>query len=414
MSTEKLFEVQDNCRVCHSKKLASIHDFGTVPLADKLGASPESRVPEAPLSLSVCQDCFHLQIDQNVEPSILFENNYPYFSSHIPELRNHFSNYAEDIAARYDLSKDDTVIEIASNDGLLLGYLQAYTDKVIGIEPSIAPATLADERGVNTIRSFFTKDFAKEFRSSQDIPPRLIIANNVLAHVPDPAGFVAGISMLCGEHTVVIVEVPHVLPMIQNGTFDVIYHQHYSYFSLHVLILLFSQYGLFLQLIQQVPTQGGSLRLHLSTSNDTLPEAAKEILEQENSAGLLQLDTYRKFSDRLRSMKVTLLSLLNNLQEEGKTVAGYGAPGKAATFLNYFELDQHHIAFLVDISPSKQNKFFPKANFPIYPVEYLEQETPDYIIILVWNYADSIMRSLHHLHERGTKFILLYPEIRIV
>lgn len=403
-----------SCRVCRSTDIQFVHDFGTVPLADKLADHSDQHVPEASLSISFCTTCYHLQINEDVDPAILFRDNYPYYSSRIPELREHFKKYAQSISEKYRIDSKDLVIEIASNDGLLLGILKTFTSNVLGIDPSRGPANEANQNGIPTREIFFDKHSAESLLKEQ-LKPRLIIANNVLAHVPNPRDFVAAIAMLAKEDTMVIVEVPHLLPMIQNGTFDVIFHQHYSYFSLHSLIHLWKSADLYIHEVDRSATQGGSLRLHISKKvPEKYPDTVRSILIEEENNRLFDFSTYQSFSDNISTLKENVQLLLVQLNEGGKKVVGYGAPGKAATLLNYFKIDPNTVAYLVDISSTKHYKYFPNANIPIYPVNRLEEDAPDYILILAWNYADSIIRSLHYLKDKGTKFIILYPSLSII
>ncbi len=403
-----------SCRVCSSTQLEQIHDFGIVPLADKLADYPNQPIPTASLSISFCKNCFHLQVNENIDPAILFKDNYPYYSSQIPELREHFKDYAQSIGDRYKICEQDLILEIASNDGLLLNYFKNFSSNVLGIDPSIGPAQAANKKEVPTRCVFFNKSVAKEIKT-ENLKPRLIIANNVLAHVPDPQEFADAIGEISTDDTMLIVEVPHMLPMIQKSTFDVIFHQHYSYFSLHSLIMLWQNAGFYIHDIDRVDTQGGSLRIHLSQNKPKyLPEIVEKILMEEKLNGLHMLHTFKLFSGKIDQLKEICRHFLLQLLESKMKVVGYGAPGKAATLLNYFGINTTLITYLVDISPSKHGKYFPNAYLPIYPISKLENDIPDYILILAWNYADSIIQSLNYLREKGTKFIVLYPSLRVI
>lgn len=399
------------CRVCKSYPLQQVHSFGVLPLADRLIYEQNEKIPSYPLTLVHCSKCLHLQIQEDVDPEVLFRNDYPYYSGSIPELVTHFRNYYTEVVEKVSLKQPATVIEIACNDGLLLDSFLKAGYNVLGVEPSLGPAELAQNKGIKVIREFFNKTVAKHIATS-GYKADLILANNVLAHVPDPLSLAEGIEKLLADNGTAVVEVPFSLNMLKNGTYDVIFHQHYSYFSMHSLKFLFESVGLFINDVRQVATQGGSLRLFLNKYKNK-GDLLDDLLVRENY--LHDASSYIKFSASINRNKEQIVGLLNDLKAKGKKIIAYGAPGKAATYLNYNNIGLDVIDFMVDISPTKQNKKFPNAGFPIYDPKILAEAAPDYVLILSWNYAPSIMQQLSYLRAHcGTAFIIPFPTPHII
>lgn len=403
----------DSCRVCQSASLKTIHDFSRVPLADKLTDSPDEAVPSANLSIAVCNRCYHLQIRETVDPVLLFKEHYPYLSSRIPEVVRHFEGTHRSIRERIHLDPEDTVLEIAANDGVLLKHFQEDHIRVLGIEPSLAPAAEAEKLGIPVLKEFFTLDVARELRKNLPGQPRLILGNNVMAHVPDPLDFAMGVEHILADSGTAVFEVPVSRNMIADCTFDVIIHQHYSYFNLHSLSHLFGKAGLYINTIESIPTQGGSLRLFISRDK-RVTGSVTDFLALERESGLLDMSTYARFSSDITACKESLMKQLGHWKQAGKKVAGYGAPGKAATMLNYFGINTDYLEYLVDISDTKHYKYFPFTGLRIFPVDHLDRHLPDVVLILAWNYADSIARSLERLRKRGVRFAVPYPSVREV
>jgi CDP-glucose 4,6-dehydratase len=411
-SKKEMVENINCCRVCKSDKLNPIHNFNEIPLADKLTDSKEEKVLSANLSVAFCSNCYHFQIIENVDPSILFKYDYPYYSSKIPEVANHFKNTYKRIIQKKHIADTDFVMELAANDGTLIKHFKAQTKHLISVEPSLDHTKITEELGIITEPVFFNSKVASDLLKKYPQRMALIMGNNVLAHVPDPYDFAKGISFLLKEDGWAVIEVPHTLPLIQNSTFDVIFHQHYSYFNLHALIYLFNSVGLHINSLDQIDTQGGSLRLFISRTSGE-DETVKAILAEEVNAGILKLSTYEQFSRNIENSKIKLLELLKSLKAEGKTIVGYGASGKATTYLNYYGIDTTYLDYIADISDNKHFKYFPNTQLQILPLTELENHPPDYILILVWNYGESIMKSLEHLKRKGTKFIVPHPNIQI-
>jgi hypothetical protein len=393
------------CRACSSSALEFIHDFGVLPVADKLMLSLEDKIPSFPLSISICTNCYLLQINEDVEPEILFREDYPYYSSQIPEVKQHFKSFYEEIASRFEIGSEDTIMEIAGNDGVLLDFFRQYSQFLVNVEPSIGPALISETIGLKTIKSFFNFDLAQTLKQELNAIPRFIFAANVLAHVPNPMDFVKGLSHIAGDSTTIIIEVPHVMPMLEKTLFDVIFHQHFSYFSLWALKKMFEESGLYINDVKKLETQGGSLRLYVSKNIALTKDSVNILLDEENLKGIQEISSYKDFSNRIISLKKTTLTKLEELKNEGKRIVGYGAPGKAATLLNYYKIDTHQLDYLVDLSPSKQGFIFPFSGLKIYPVEKLIEDKPEVVLILAWNYKKTIIESLQSKLPKETIFI---------
>jgi hypothetical protein len=393
------------CRACSSSALEFIHDFGVLPVADKLMLSLEDKIPSFPLSISVCTNCFLLQINEDVDPEVLFRNNYPYYSSQIPEVKRHFNALYQEVKGAFQLDKEDVIVEIAGNDGVLLNCFKGEVKTLINIEPSLGPAEVSENLGLETIKSFFSFDIAKSLKPKLNASPRLIFAANVFAHVPNPMDFVKGLNHIAGDSTTIIIEVPHVMPMLENTLFDVIFHQHFSYFSLFALKKLFESNELFINDVKQISTQGGSLRLFISKNKARTLTSVQGLLEEELTYGIKALSTFHNFSKRIVGLKETTLSTLKKLKQENKKIVGYGAPGKAATLLNYYQIDKAYLEYIVDLSPSKQGFIFPFTGMKIYPVEKLLEDKPEVVLILVWNYKTSIIAYLKDRLPKDTVYL---------
>lgn len=409
------FDKAAACLVCESVDLSKVFEFGIVPLADKLPRTQDESVPSAPLTVWKCNSCGHLQVGELVSPTILFKHEYPYLSTKIPEVDTHFRNLAELVVANCGIGSKSFVMEVASNDGVFLKNLSGTVDKVFGIEPSTVPARACEKLGIEVSTEFFSLDLAKELlKQFEGRHPDLILASNVLSHVPDPRGFMAGLAVLINDTGKLVVEVPYGLNMLMNGTFDSIFHQHCSYFTMHSIQRLVDHFGLCVKEVELVKAQGGSLRLIIEKGVYTSSGSVDSLLEKEQSVPISGDNLYKRFAIGIESHRLELTGLLQLLKSQGKTIVGYGAAGKSATLLNYYGITDKLLEYIVDISPSKHYRFFPFTGLEIFPVERLLKEPPDYVVILAWNYTDEVLLSLSPLRDRGVKFIQLYPTPEVV
>lgn len=404
------------CRFCSAPLETVMVDLGVSPLcesflrADQLDAME----PHYPLKVLVCPDCYLAQLGQYVAVGDIF-HEYAYFSSYSTSWVEHAKRYVHAIAERRGLSGDSFVVELASNDGYLLQHFLPLGIPVMGIEPAANVAEVAKAKGVPTRVDFFGRELARKL-VAEGKRADVIIGNNVLAQVPDLNDFVGGISILLAPDGIVTLEFPHLLRLIEERQFDTIYHEHFSYFSLVSIEKIAERHGLTVVDVEELPTHGGSLRVYLQ-HRDAGAEAsplAAELVERERAFGLTEMKTYADFEMAVRSLKQELLLLLARLKQEGKSIVGYGAPGKGNTLLNYCGIGPDMISFTVDRNPYKHGRFTPGRHLPIYPPDELEAAKPDYVFILPWNLKTEIMDQLSFIAEWGGKFIIPVPKPMIV
>jgi trans-aconitate methyltransferase len=404
------------CRSCGGRLTVTMADLGLQPASNAFVESQAAIHQEKryPLRAKVCETCKLVQLDYDVAPQELF-GNYVYFSSYSEHWLAHAKAYCEMAQKRFALGPLSLVVELASNDGYLLKNFLKMGIAVLGIDPSATVAAAAEQIGVPTLVQFFGKSVAEEL-ARQGRQADLIIANNVLAHVPQLNDFVAGLALLLHPSGSVTIEFPHLLELIRQVEFDTIYHEHYSYFSLYAIEQVFSRHHLRIYDVERLSTHGGSLRIfashaHRSDLQDSV--SLRELRAQETAAGLAELATYLQFAKRVDECRDSLREFLAGAKRDGKRVAAYGAAAKGNTLLNFCGVTAQDISFVADRNPHKQKKLLPGTHIPVVSPEELMQAKPDYVLILPWNLRDEIRQQLAGIMAWGGRFVTPVPLIRI-
>jgi len=408
---------KDSCRFCSSSLNRIFIDLGKTPLANSFLDESELKKDELiiPLIAYVCEKCFLVQLKESSSPNEIF-SNYAYFSSYSTTWLKHAESYVEMMLENYQFTKDSLVIELASNDGYLLQYFKEKKIPVLGIEPAENVAKSAIKKGIDTRIDFFTKDLALNLKNNQK-QADLIIANNVLAHVPELNDFVHGIKILLKDDGLATLEFPHLLNLIEKNQFDTIYHEHFSYFSFLTVINIFKHHELEIFHVQELSTHGGSLRLfvkHKSNDNFSITPEIKNILDKESKAGLDKIGTYTNFTVSAEKIKEDLLNFLHDCKKNNKQVIGYGAPAKGNTLLNFCNIDKTLISYTVDKNIHKQGKYLPGIQIPIKSLEEIKKTKPDFVLILPWNLQNEIITEINYIQDWGGKFVIPIPEVKIL
>lgn len=405
------------CRFCGAPLSQVFVDLGAQPLANSYLEPGDLRKPEPflPLCVYVCGECFLVQLPEEERPEAIF-SDYAYFSSYSESWLRHAEAYAAAMVERFGLGADHLVVEVASNDGYLLRWFDERGIPVQGIEPAANVAAAADAAGIPTYVKFFSEATAREL-VGVGIRADLLVGNNVLAHVPDLNDFVAGLKILLAPTGVLTMEFPHLVRLIHENQFDTIYHEHYSYFSLSTVRRVFAAHGLTVFDVEELPTHGGSLRVFVRHEDDEskrIGERVIALLAGEAYNGFTRLETYRSFDERVRRVKRGLLRFLIQAKEEGKSIAGYGAPAKGNTLLNYCGVRTDFLDFTVDRSPHKQGRFLPGTRVPIHGPDRLREARPDYVLILPWNLKEEIMEQMADVRSWGGRFVVAIPEVKVL
>ena len=406
-----------HCRFCSTPLQHVFADVGMSPLSNSFLAPADLGRGETfyPLKTWVCSSCLLVQLEEFEAPSNIF-HDYLYFSSYSTSWLEHSRRYVDMITQRQGLHGGSLVVELASNDGYLLQYFKAAGVPALGIEPADNVAVVARSKGIETIAEFFGVKLASKL-AAQSRQADLLLGNNVLAHVPDLNDFVAGMKLLLKPGGLITMEFPHLLQLLQQVQFDTIYHEHFSYFSLYTVSRVFAHHGLRIFDVDQLPTHGGSLRIYACHAGNALcPDTPMlaTVMQEETAAGLHTLSTYLEFSTKMEQCKRSLLSFLIMLREQGKRIAGYGAPAKGNTLLNYCGVRTDLLEYTVDLSPHKQGRFLPGVRIPIHAPDHIYATKPDYLLILPWNLQDEITRQMADVRQWGCQFVVPVPLVRVL
>jgi SAM-dependent methyltransferase len=420
MTMDQLAQTQksssSSCRFCGSALRHTFTDLGMSPLCESFLSADQLNQMEAfyPLHVFVCEHCFLVQLEEYVSPEDIF-SEYAYFSSYSDSWLAHAKAYTGQMIDRFQLGRDSLAVELASNDGYLLQYFVEKGVPVLGIEPAANVAKEAVKKGIPTVVKFFGKELAAGLvrdRTKAD----LILANNVLAHVPDVCSFVAGMKILLKPQGVITLEFPHLMRLMEGNQFDTIYHEHFSYLSFLTTMKILAKFDLAIFDVEELPTHGGSLRVYARHAEDTshpVGERVQELASREELAGFARLETYCSFDEIVKDAKRKILTFLIDAKRAGKSIAGYGAPGKGNTLLNYCAIRTDFLDYTVDRNPYKHGKFLPGTHIPVFPPDKIRETKPDYVLILPWNLKNEIRDQLSYIREWGGKFVVPIPEVEV-
>ena len=404
------------CLFCSTPLVHSVVDLGMSPLCESyLTADQLNQMePFYPLHVYVCRECFLVQVQEYVSPEGIF-TEYAYFSSYSDSWLVHARAYVDMIAERLGLTSSSQVVELGSNDGYLLQHFLPKGIPVVGIEPAKNVAAAAVAKGVPTVTQLFGRRTAREL-VAEGVQADLLCGANVLAQVPDLNDFVGGMKLLLKPKGVITVEFPHLMRLMEENQFDTIYHEHFSYFSFLTAERIFAAHGLTLFDVEELPTHGGSLRIYVRhVENDEIGVGARvvELRAREIASGFTQLDRYASFTEQVHETKRKLLEFLIGARRAGKSIAGYGAPGKGNTLLNYCGIRSDFVEYTVDRNPYKQGRFLPGTHIPIHPPDRIWETRPDYLLILPWNLKDEIMEQMAGIRSWGGQFVVPIPDVKI-
>ncbi len=407
-----------NCRFCKTPVTIQFADLVNSPASNSYLTAEQLNEPETfyPLKVLVCQKCFLVQVDEYKKSEDIFNSDYAYFSSFSTSWLSHCKSYTEMMINRFGFNQQSLVTEIASNDGYLLQYFKEKNVPVLGIEPTANTAAVAIKKGIPSVVDFFGVRLATKL-ASEGKKTDLLLGNNVLAHVPDIMDFVGGMKLLLNPQGIITMEFPHLFQLVLNSQFDTIYHEHFSYLSFYSVSQIFEANGLHIFDVEEVTTHGGSLRIfakHKEDTTKTISANVSNMLTKEKEAGMLTIDYYSNFQQKIEIIKNDLLEFLLQQKRAGKKVAAYGAAAKGNTLLNYCGIKNDMISFVVDANPHKQNKYMPASHIPICTEDKIKSDKPDYIIILPWNIKDEIVKQLNYVKTWGCKFVVPIPKLQVL
>lgn len=407
---------RSDCRMCGSEELVKVWSFGETPLANSYvdpKKIPEDE-PQAPLDVYYCQNCHLVQLRDVVDPDVMF-TDYRYVSSTSPTFVKHFEDYANHLINRFKLDKKSLVVDVGSNDGILLKPLQEKGIKILGIDPAENVADIANREGIETLAEYFTPHVAGRCAEKYG-KASIIAANNVFAHTDEVDVFVEAVKFLLSPEGVFVFEAQYLGDLMAKNLFDIVYHEHVCYYSVHPLVQFFAKHGMEVFDVERQTVHGGSLRVYVQWQGGPhrREERLDKVLREEEQQGLTRLATYREFADRVEQNKEQLRQMLHEIKQKGKKIVGYGAPAKATTLCYAFGIDKSVLDFIVDDSEMKQGLLMPGTHIPIVGWGALYADRPDYCLILAWNFAEAIQQNHKRFAEQGGRFIIPVPEPIIV
>ena len=404
------------CRFCDNTNVKRFLELGEMPLANAFLTEDEVndiKEPRFPLDVFFCEDCGLVQIGHVVPPQDIFKD-YIYFSSTSDAVHKHAKYLAQSFKKRFQLHNSSFVVEIASNDGCVLNYFKNVNMKILGVEPAENIAKVAVDSGIETYIDFFNEDNAKNIKEKYGNAD-VILARHVFAHVPEIHSFMRGLKLLLSANGVIAIEAPYLVDFIEKVEFDTIYHEHLSYLSLRPMSKLFKKYGMEIFDVEHFDIHGGSLIYFIwNEGNHEVNQKVEQYVGNEIQKGFDDIEIYYDFADKTSLIKTKLMSLLNKLKHDGNSIAAYGAPAKGNTLLNYCGISTDLIDYIVDKSTYKQGLYTPGTHIPVYGPEKLHEDMPDYTLLLAWNFADEILKQQKSYREKGGKFIIPIPDIKVV
>lgn len=411
----KQYELQ-RCRICKSEKLYMFLDLGYMPIPNGFIEKKDLVKLELsyPLRVCVCENCSLMQLQHVIPPEIMFKN-YLYVPSTSKTMMKHFEQMAEETMKVANIRKDNLVVDIGSNDGALLSFFKKRGVQILGIDPAENIVRDANKRGIRTKCAFFSENIAHEVEPEYG-KAKIITATNVMAHIDEIHSVVKGIKTLLHHQGVFVMEAPYVIDLLDNNEFDTIYHEHVSYFSISPLMKLFDMYDMQIIDVRKQNVHGGTVRVYAAfkDSNYKVHPRVSKFITEENLKKLHSRATYDEFARRVKIIKRDLVSFLKRIKKEGRTIIGYGASAKGNVLTNYCNITTDLLDYVVDSTSYKQGKYTPGTHIPIFPESKLEKETPDYALLMSWNFADEIIEKNQKYRERGGQFIITIPYLKIV
>jgi len=401
------------CRSCRSELKLTLIDLGSSPIANNLETDNDLilQSEKFPLKVLTCHFCSLVQLSETISEKNLFASNYSYHSSYSTSWLTHSKNYVDEIIHFLEIKENDLVIEIASNDGYLLQFFREAGINVLGVEPAADVANIAINKKIPTLINYFSESIARELRAK--FKPKLILGNNVLAHVPDIQDFVKGLDILLDDDGIITLEFPHLMNLIKFNQFDTIYHEHYSYLSITALIPIFEKHNMKIFDVKELSTHGGSLRIYVAkkSSKWEINESVERIIHEESKYDPRDEFIYTNLQERVLLLKKSLMREMLELKNSGLKIAAYGAAAKGVTLLNYCGIDSDIIEYVVDMNPHKQGKFLPGSRIPIVEISRLLQDPPDVLLVLPWNLSIEIRKTILEFEDLKFRFLRAIPRL---